>query len=225
MAELPLAPWQAQQGCAFCAPAAASWALAPVPAATAQKKKAARRRPLPEVMRSVGQAEDQDAVAALEVELRVAAAAHRHVLLLADLIRDGLGIRAGAAVEAPQLLAGLRIERVEAAVALAEEEQAARGGEAATDERLRGVVFPDHLAGIDIHSGDATPLLLARDCLEGAAQPQLGAARILRRLDVVGHRLVQVERDGEPVLLVPRHRRPLDAAVRARQHACPVGSR
>src|SRR2546422_5787819 len=155
--------------------------------------------------------EDNHAIAALEVDLRVAAAAHGDILLAADHVGDRLRVGAGAAVEAPQLLAGRRVERVEAAVTLTEEEQAARGGQAAADQRLLGIVLPGHLAGVDIDGRDAAPLLLARDNLERAAEPHLRAAGILRRLDVIGHRLVQVERDGEPVLRLPCPRRPPDA--------------
>src|SRR5262245_24199890 len=60
-----------------------------------------------------GQRVYEHAVAALEVELRVAAAAHRDVLLLPDRVRDRHRVRAGAALEAPQELPGLRVERLE----------------------------------------------------------------------------------------------------------------
>src|SRR4029077_12014273 len=104
-----------------------------------------------------------------------------------------------------------RLERVEAAVAFAEEEEPSGRGEPAADQRLLGVVLPRELAGVDVHRRDAAPLLLARDDLERAAEPELGAAGVLGRLDVVGHRLVQVERAREPILLVGRPRGPLHA--------------
>src|SRR5712691_5845404 len=94
--------------------------------------------------------EDKHAIAAFEVDLRVAAAAHRDILLAAHHVGNRLRVGAGAAIEAPQLLAGRRVERVEAAVALAEEEQPARGGQAAADQRLLGIVLPGDLAGVDI---------------------------------------------------------------------------
>ena len=62
------------------------------------------------------------------------------------------------------------------------------------------------------------PLLLGRDHLEGAAEPQL-ALRIGRALDVVSHRLMQVDGVAQAETRIDRHRRPFDAAVGARQHA------
>src|SRR5262245_11516105 len=122
------------------------------------------------------------------------------MLLPVDGVRARPRVRAGSAVDAPEPLAGLRVERVEVAVALAEEIEAAGGGEPAADQRLLGVVLPRDLARVDVDRRHAAPLLLARDHLERAAEPELRAAGVLRRLDVVGHRLVEVERDREPAL-------------------------
>ena len=84
---------------------------------------------------------------------------------------------------------------------------------------------PDDLPGVDVHRCHPAPLLLGRDHLERATEPELRAARILRRLDVISHRLVKVERDREPRRGVERHRGPLDTAVRAGQHARAYGGR
>src|SRR5262245_8833336 len=114
--------------------------------------------------------EHEQAVAALEVELGVAAATHRDMLLPVDGVRDRHRVRARAAVEAPEPLAGLRVERVEVAVALAEEIEAAGGDEPAADQRLLGVVLPGDLARVDVDGRHAAPLLLGRDHLERAAE-------------------------------------------------------
>ena len=86
-------------------------------------------------------------------------------------------------------------------------------------------MLPGDLAAVDVHCRHPTPLLLGRDHLEGATEPELGAARVFRRLDVVGHRLVQVEGDGQPRAGVERHRGPLHTAVGAGQHARTAGGR
>src|SRR5690349_23686158 len=71
------------------------------------------------------QREHEQAVAALEVELRVTARRYRDVLLAVDHVRHRWRIRAGTDVELPQLLAGARVERPEPAVAFAVEDDVA----------------------------------------------------------------------------------------------------
>ena len=61
-------------------------------------------------------------------------------------------------------------------------------------------------------AASAAPLLLARDDLERAAEPEL-AAGVRRLLDVIGHRLVQVGRVGQAQLRIDRHR----ATIRRRR--------
>ncbi len=122
-------------------------------------------------------------------------------------------------LERPQLLAGAGVVGGELAVAFTVEHQAAGRGQHAADQRLRRVVLPGDLAGVEVDRGQPAPLLLARDHLEGAAQPQLAAAGILGGLDVVGHRLVQVGGIGQAQ---PRVDRP-SATIRRhrwRQAAC-----
>src|SRR5665213_3074746 len=135
--------------------------------------------------------EHEDAVAALEIELRVAAGGYGDVLLAVDGIRHRRRIDAGAAIVLPQLVAVLRIERLEPAVALAVEHEPPCRSQHAADQRLGRLHAPGNLAGVEVDRDQTPPLLLARDRLERAAQPQL-AARIRRRLDLVGHRLMQV---------------------------------
>ena len=78
--------------------------------------------------------------------------------------------------------------------------------------------LPRDLAGVEVDGDETAPLLLARDRLERAAEPQLVPPGYGGFLDVIGHRLVQVRRIGHVQLRIDRHRRPFDAAVRARQH-------
>src|SRR5439155_1454435 len=166
-----------------------------------------------------GQREYYDAVAALEVELRISARGDGDVLFAPHHVGHRRRVDAGAGLVLPQQVTGRRVQRLEEPVALAEEHDTPGSGKGAADQGLLGVVLPSHLAGIDVDRREASPLLLAGDRLERAAEPQLAAARVVRGLDVIGHRLMQVERVGEARLRAEGHRRPLDPAVRARQHA------
>src|SRR6185369_12404208 len=67
--------------------------------------------------------EDEHRVTPLEVELRVAARGDCDVLASAHRVAHGRCVHARAALEAPQLLAGLRIEGLECAVAFAVEDE------------------------------------------------------------------------------------------------------
>src|SRR5712692_4100042 len=143
--------------------------------------------------RGSGQGEYHHAVAALEVDLGIAARRDGDVLLALHRVGHRGQIDAGPGLVLPQQLSALGVQGLEQAVALAEEHQSPGGGERAADERLLGVVLPRDLAGVDVDRREASPLLLARYGLECAAEPQLAAARIVRGLDVIGHGLMQVE--------------------------------
>src|SRR6266581_5057351 len=166
-----------------------------------------------------GQREYDDAVAALEVDLRISARGNGDVLLVLHHVGHRRRVDAGSGLVLPQQASGRGVQRLEKAVAFAEEHQTPGGGERAADQGLLGVVLPRHLAGIDVDRGEPSPLLLARYDLERTAEPELAAARVVRGLDVRGHRLVQVERVGEARLRAEGHRRPLDPAVRPGKHA------
>src|SRR5262245_47327819 len=112
--ELPFGPWHSEQTSAFFAPASTFWAAAGSATRAAPNKQAARRRPVTAIRTRSVYRKHEHAVSALEVELGVAAAAHGDVLAVADRVGDRHGIGAGAAVEAPEFLAGRRLERVEA---------------------------------------------------------------------------------------------------------------
>src|SRR5439155_15046145 len=162
---------------------------------------------------SLWQRKHEHAVAALRVDLVVAARGDRDVLLAADHVGHGRCVDAGAAVVFPELLAGLGIERLEPAVGLAVEDEVAGGREHAADQRLWRLDTPCDLAGVEVDGDQTAPLLFRGNRLERAAEPQF-SAWIWRRFDVIGHRLVQVRGVGHPRLRVDRQRRPLDAAVR-----------
>src|SRR4051812_49638626 len=102
---------------------AITWGEASKEAETAQKKKAALRRPVPAKRTESVYRKHEHAVPALEVELRVAAATHRDVLAVAGRVGDRPGVRARAAVEAPEPLPRRGVERGEAAASLPPEEK------------------------------------------------------------------------------------------------------
>src|SRR5205823_4640651 len=139
-----------------------------------------------------GQGKDEDAISALEIELCVTAAPHRNVLLVVDHVGDRHGVGASTTLELPQKGPASRVERFDEPAALTEKEQTPRCREPAADKRLLRVVLPDNLAGVDIDRGYTAPLLFTRDSLERAAEPEF-PIRILRRFDVIRHRLMQVE--------------------------------
>src|SRR6476659_4319487 len=143
--ELPSGPWQAEHMPSTSFFTSASW----------QKtgpERAPRRSIASLLRKSVTvsrQCEHEDAVAALRIDLVVAAGGDRHVLLAADHVRHRWSVDTGAAIKFPQLLAGLRVEGLEPAVGLAVEDHAAGGGEHAADERLRRLLLPRDLAGVE----------------------------------------------------------------------------
>src|SRR5664279_1824792 len=140
-ADLPSGPWQAAHTAALAG--AVPWASAKG-AVEAQTARARRRAAKSLRVGSLAsrrasfarsrQGEHEHGVAALEVELRVAARRDRDVLLAADHVRDGGRVDAGAGLVLPELLAGLGVEGAEEAVAFAVEDQVARGREDAADQ-------------------------------------------------------------------------------------------
>src|ERR1700682_2758838 len=135
--------------------------------------------------------EGDNVVAAAKVDLGVAARADYDILLAAHHVGRGWRIDTCTGAEVPQLLAVGRIVGSELAVAFTRENETARGGENAADHRLRRLDLPFYFAVVVVNRGNVARLRLARDHLEGATKPQL-AIRIRRVLDLVGHRLVQV---------------------------------
>src|ERR1700704_1957777 len=162
--------------------------------------------------------ESDDIVAAAEIDLRVASRTDHDILLAVNHVSGGWRVDAGSSAETPQFLAVGRIVSGELAVALTRENKAAGGGENAADHRLWRLHLPLDLAGIIIDRGNIARLRLARDHLEGATKPQL-AVRIRRVLDMVGHRLMQVDGIGESLPWIGRDRRPFDTTIGPRQHA------
>src|SRR3954466_3444084 len=229
---LPFSPWQPAQTWAFSAivsaraPAANKSTTAPQIASlptinpSAGKRSGANRVPLHRKLLPIGSVdrERDDVVAALIVELGVTARPDHNILLGPNHVARWWRVHTGAGAEAPQLFAVGGVVGSELAIAFSGEHQAPGGGENASNHRLGRLDLPLDLAGVVVHRRDVTRLLLARDHLEGAAQPQL-AVRIRRVLDVIGHRLVQVDGVGQLLSRVGRNRRPFDAAVGARQHA------
>src|SRR5436190_8734534 len=109
-AEFPPGPWHAAQVSAFFRPASTSCACAPPGTTRAStRKRAARRRPPGFTGTRSVEREHEQAVAALEVKLRVAAATHRDVLLRPDHVGHRHRICARATIETPKLLSALGV--------------------------------------------------------------------------------------------------------------------
>src|SRR6202035_6007336 len=87
-------------------------------------------------------------VAALGIDLHVAAGGDHDVLLAADHVGRGRRVDAGAGMEFPERLAVLGVIGLEPAVALARKDETAGGGEDAADHRLRRLHLPFDLAGV-----------------------------------------------------------------------------
>src|SRR6185312_16132355 len=114
----------------------------------------------------------EDAVAALRVDLVVAAGGDGDVLLALHHVRDARRVDARTAEVLPQLLAVARVVRLVPTVRLAVEHDVAGSGEHAADQRLRRLHAPRDLAGVQVDRDETAPLLLARYRLERAAEPQ-----------------------------------------------------
>src|SRR5439155_3131645 len=95
------------------------------------------------------QPEHEQRIAERIADLEVPARCHGHELLAVDLEHRGRGVGAGAAVELPQHRTGLGVVRLEPAVALAREHQAARRGGRAAHHRQLGLLLPGDLAGVE----------------------------------------------------------------------------
>src|ERR1700687_5829763 len=87
-------------------------------------------------------------VAAVKINLGVAARTDHNILLAAHHIGRGRSIDARTGAEAPQFLAAGRIVGRELAVAFTGEDETASGGENAADHRLRCLHLPLDLAGV-----------------------------------------------------------------------------
>src|SRR2546422_10610460 len=139
------------------------------------------------------EAKDEYRVAEGEVELEVPARGDDDELLAVHREYAGSRVDAGAAEELPQHRPGLGVVRLEPAVALAGQDEAAGGRRGAAHHRLVGLHLPDLLAGGEVDSRDVAPLGFAGDGYERAAQPQ-PAALPRRVVGLVVHRLVQALR-------------------------------
>src|SRR6266550_2403013 len=130
----------------------------------------------------LGKSKDEHGVTERITELEISARRDRDELLSVDLENRRSGVDAGAAIELPQHRAGARIIRLEPAVALTREHQAAGRGRGAADHRLIRLDLPGDLAGLQVDSRHVTPLRLARNGDECAPQPQTAAlvGRVVR---------------------------------------------
>src|SRR5215467_16265415 len=215
---LPSSPWQTAQACAL---SSIDWAFASGAAANrtanicrvGKAKRAHRCRGLrvgtlrfahptrggdfictdPKLL----QREGDNVIATLVVDLDIAAGGDNDVLLAVNRIGGRRRVDAGTGVEGPQHLAVLGVIGAETPVAFTREHEAAGGRQYPADHRLRRFHLPTNLAGVVIDGRDVTGLLLSRDDLEGAAEPQL-ALRIGRAFYMIVHRLMQVDGVGQP---------------------------
>src|SRR6185503_3106491 len=137
--ELPFGPWQATQAAALacaagCAVVSAGSRAAPqtssrrksivwvIACRWARQQKTRHLACRARVTESNSRDREHEyRVAALEVELRVAAGGYRHILFAFDHVAHRGCIDAGSALEFPQFLAAGRVEGAEPAVALAVE--------------------------------------------------------------------------------------------------------
>src|ERR1043166_6593805 len=128
--------------------------------------------------------ERDDIVAALIIELHVAARGDHDVLLALDRVGRRRSFDAGASLEAPENGTAAGIVGAEPAVALAGEHAPARGREDAADHRLWRLHLPADLAGVVVDRRHVAPPFLRRADLEDAAEPQL-ALRMGRAVALV----------------------------------------
>src|SRR5260370_1425467 len=103
--------------------------------------------------------EGDDIVAAAKVDLGVAARADHDVLLAAHHVGGRRRIDACTGAEVPQFLAVGRIVGRELAIALTRENKTARGGENASEHRLRRLDLQFDLAGVVGNGGMVLPSL------------------------------------------------------------------
>src|SRR5580704_19622912 len=115
--------------------------------------------------------EGDDVVAALGIDLGVAARTDDDILLAVDHVRRRGGIDAGASLELPKHFASGGVVRFKPPVGFAGEQEAAGGGENAADHGLRRFDLPGDLTRVVVDRGDVAEALLARDDRERAAEP------------------------------------------------------
>src|SRR5438876_646304 len=108
------------------------------------------------------QPEDEHRVAERIAELEVPARRPGDELLAVHFEHRRCSVDSGAAVELPQHRAGLGIVRLEPAVALAGEHQAAGGGGRAAHHRQLGLHGPGDLAGVQVDRVDIAVLTASR---------------------------------------------------------------
>src|SRR6185312_10831960 len=173
------------------------------------------------------QPEDEDRVAQRIAYLEITTRRDGDELLAVELEHCGCGVHSGPAVELPQDRAGLGVVRLEPAVALAREHQAARRGGRAAHHREVGLLLPGDLPRVQIDRADGAVLarisaLVIRYPDERAAQPQ---ATLLPRgvMHLVMHGLMQPHRVRIREVGMHGDGRPFLAAVRARKHEHPIG--
>src|SRR6267142_3099825 len=173
------------------------------------------------------QPEDEDRVAQRITDLEVAPRRDGDELLAVELEHRGCGVHSCTAVELPQDRAGLGVVRLEPAVALAREHQAASRGGRAAHHREVGLLLPGDLPRVQVDRADGAVLtrvaaFVIRDPDEGAPEPQ---PTLLPRgvMHFVMHGLMQPHRVRIREVGMHRDRRPFLAAVRARKHEHPVG--
>src|SRR3984885_7027314 len=169
------------------------------------------------VSAAIGSAREQSSAGEIS-HLEVAPGSNREVLLAIHLIGDRGSVDTGTQVIAPEALAGLRIERVERAVAFAHEHEVSRRRQYPADQGLWGFVLPGDLAGLDIQRDEGTILNpIGRDVGERAAEAN-ETGRALGRLGREAHQLVH--RHDVQIVRFRRIRgwRPLGPAVGTRQH-------
>src|SRR5207253_3583285 len=104
------------------------------------------------------QPEDEDGVAEWIADLEVAARGDGDELFAIHLEDGGRGVGARAAIELPEDGAGLGVVRLEPAVALAREDQAARRGGRAAHHRQLGLHRPGDLPGVQVDRVDVAVL-------------------------------------------------------------------
>src|ERR1700722_4180611 len=103
--------------------------------------------------------EGDDVVAALGIDLGVAARTDDDILLAVDHVGRRRRIDARASLELPKHFASGRVVGFEPAVGLASEEKAAGCGENAANHRLRRLDLPGDLPGVVVDRGDIAEAL------------------------------------------------------------------
>src|ERR1700722_10186294 len=122
-------------------------------------------------LRTLLDREGDDVVAALGVDLGVAARTDDDILLAVDHVGRRGRIDARAGLELPEHFTVGVVVSFEPAVGLAGEEKAAGCDENAADHRLRRLNLPGDFPGVVIDRADVAEALLARNDRKRAAEP------------------------------------------------------